>query len=458
MNKKLIITASVIITLGLAAVFLYPRVFQQKTERTILYWTDPMIPGDRSDHPGKSPMGMDRTPVYADEAQPESVATGKEEESYYTCPMHPSVRTDRPGACPVCGMALVKKTTEKEMSRSEHSSLGAVTMSTSQQVLANVSTTIAEWRKLRKEIRAVGKIDYAEPNFRHISTRFPGRLEHLYLTYTGQKVKKGDPVADVYSPEVISAQQEFLLALDSYNESKDIQGTTSSGAAALLEQSREKLVRWGITETQIDELQKSKRVKELFTIHSPITGTVLKKSVDPQHYAATGEDMYDVADLSSVWLYADMYEYELKGLKIGQAVEATSNAYPGEVFRGKVTFISPTIEASSRTVRVRAEFDNPHEKLKPEMFVNAAIKIELQASVVVPVTAVLSTGNRQVVWVQKSERVFEPRVVTLGDRAGEFYQVLSGLEEGDTIVSSGGYLIDSESQLETAMTSGHEQH
>lgn len=459
MNKKLIIGIAVLVALGLAGVFLYPKVFHQKTERKILYWTDSMIPGDRSDHPGKSPMGMERTPVYAEEAQSESVATGgHEEESYYTCPMHPSVRKDRPGACPVCGMALVKKTVEKNTSSAEKSAHGAVTVSASKQVLANVSTMVVKRMRLQKEIRAVGRIDYAEPNFRHISTRFPGRLEHLYLTYTGQKVRKGDPVADVYSPEAISAQQEFLLSLNSYSTSTDAQGAASSGAAALLEQSREKLVRWGITETQIAELQRSRKVKELVTIYSPITGTVLKKSVDPQHYAAAGEDIYDVADLSTVWVYADVYEYELKGLKGGQVVEATSEAYPGEVFRGKITFISPTIEPSSRTVSVRAQFPNPNEKLKPEMFVNAKIKIDLPISVAVPVTAVLSTGQRQVVWVKKTDGVFEPRLVTLGERAGNYYQILSGIYEGETVVTSGGYLIDSESQLQTATTSGHEGH
>jgi Cu(I)/Ag(I) efflux system membrane fusion protein len=262
----------------------------------------------------------------------------------------------------------------------------------------------------------------------------------------------------VYSPEAISAQQEFLLALNSYTASGGAQGAVSSGTASLLEQSSEKLVRWGITETQIAELQQSRKVKELVTIYSPITGTVLKKSVDPQHYAAAGEDIYDVADLSTVWVYASVYEYELKGLKGGQVVEATSEAFPGEVFRGKITFVSPTIEPSSRTVSVRAEFSNPNEKLKPEMFVNAAIKIDLPMSIAVPVTAVLSTGQRQVVWVKKTDGVFEPRLVTLGERAGNYYQILSGIDEGETVVTSGGYLIDSESQLQTAVTGGHEQH
>ena len=458
MNKKLIISTTVIIMLGLAGVLLYPKVFHQKAERKVLYWTDSMIPGDRSDHPGKSPMGMERTPVYADETQPESVTTGGEQESYYTCAMHPSVRSDRPGACPVCGMALVKKTADKATLAHDHSEVGTVKVSASKQVLANVSTMVVKRMRLQKEIRAVGKINYAEPNFRHISTRFPGRLDHLYLTYTGQQVKKGDPVADVYSPEAISAQQEFLLALDSYNVSKDAQPVSTNGAAALLGQSREKLSRWGITETQIAELQQSRKVKELITIHSPISGTVLKKSVDPQHYAATGEDMYDVADLSTVWLYADVYEYELKRLNVGQVVEAASEAYPGEVFRGKITFISPTIEPSSRTVSVRAAFPNPNDRLKPEMFVNATIKIELPISVGVPVSAVLLTGQRQVVWVKKTDGVFEPRLVTIGERAGDYYQILSGIEEGETVVTSGGYLIDSESQLQTATTSGHEQH
>jgi len=188
---------------------------------------------------------------------------------YYTCPMHPSVRSDRPGSCPVCGMDLVKKTISADTTHPVQQTLGAVTVSPSQQVLANVSTTVAERMRLHKKIRAVGTITAAEPNIRRISARFPGRLDHLYLTYTGQTVRKGDPVADVYSPEAISAQQEYLLALGSSE-------SAVGSEAGLLAQSREKLLRWGFTEKQIARLGQTRKVQDVVTIFSPISGTVLQ--------------------------------------------------------------------------------------------------------------------------------------------------------------------------------------
>ena len=211
MKKNVIIGLMMFVLAGAVVVFVYPKPFS-KHERNILYWTDSMIPGDRSDHPGKSPMGMDRTPVYADESHPESSSEAQADSSYYTCPMHPSVHKNKPGACPVCGMALVKKSTRQEADGSNLDGLGRVSLSPTQRVMANVTTTAVERKTLRRELPAVGIVDFAEPNYLHISMRFAGRLDKLYLTYTGQPVHKGDPVADVYSPEAISAQQEYLLA------------------------------------------------------------------------------------------------------------------------------------------------------------------------------------------------------------------------------------------------------
>jgi Cu(I)/Ag(I) efflux system membrane fusion protein len=448
MNRKILISLVVTVIVGFAVFYFYQKVFPSKPERKILYWTDSMIPGDRSDHPGTSPMGMERTPVYADEVQAESPP----QKSYYTCPMHPSVHKDGPGACPICGMTLVKKTDGVVISDNEQHSLQTVTISPSRQVLANVSTSVARRMALQKEIRAVGKIDYAESNYRNISARFPGRLEKLYLTYTGQHVRKGDPVADVYSPEAISAQKEYLLAKDSYDQVKDANEIFSSSAFSLLEQSKQKLLLWGFTQEQLQQLGESKQVNNNLTIYSPISGTVLKKNVDPQHYAAAGENMYDVADLSTVWIYVDVYEYEMNGIKIGQHVEVTSDSYPDETFSGTVNFISPTVDPSGRTVKVRAELPNLNEKLKPEMFVTATLKITLPPSIVVPTNAVLSTGTKQIVWIRQREGVFEPRFVKVGERSEDNIQILNGINVGDTVVTSGGYLIDSESQLQATQT------
>ena len=367
--------------------------------------------------------------------------------------MHPSVRSDKPGACPVCGMSLVEVTeTEKEETDNEHQTLGDITISPSKKILANVSTTVAKKMKLQKEIQAVGKIDYAEPNYKHISARFSGRIEKLFVTFTGKKIKQGAAVAGMYSPEIISAQKEFILAANSFEEVQQ-SGIDLSDAQTLLEQAKQKLIRLGFTDEQISELQQTKQEKEVVTIFSPISGTVIKKNVDVQQYVNVGENLFDVVDLSTVWLNADVFENEIQFIKLGQEVEATSEAFPNEKFIGKIIFISSTIDATSRTIKVRIEFPNTNEKLKLEMFVNAKIKIDLEEEIVDPISSIISTGNHNVVYVQKSEKVFEPRNVTLGTKTNDYVQIFSGIEEGETVVTSGGYLLDSESQLQADIES-----
>lgn len=379
-------------------------------------------------------------------------------EEIYTCPMHPSVRQNRPGACPVCGMALVKASAGYEMKDAALAAMEHVSLNPTKRVLANVATSVAKSVPLQKEITAYGKIEYAEPLYSHISMRFSGRLEKLYITYEGAKVKKGDPVLDVYSPEAVSAQQEFILALRSVEQSQGADTLLAQSARSLLAESRQKLLNWGFTEAQIADLEQSRKVKTVVTFYSPVSGTVLRKNVNVQHYATTGEDVYDVADLSTVWMYIDVYEFEIQWIKLGQRVEAVTDAYPGQTFRGKITFIDPTVNPATRTMRVRVEFPNKDERLKPEMYTTASIRISQPATVAVPSTAVLMTGRRTVVWVQVEDGVFEPRVVTVGSSDGTFTHILSGIKEGERVVSSGGYLIDSESQLLLPATSGHHGH
>ena len=334
-----------------------------------------------------------------------------------------------------------------------------VTLSPRQRVLANVSTVPVERRTLKKEVTAVGIIDFAEPNLRHITMRFPGRLEQLFLTYTGQKVRTGGPVATVYSPEAISAQEEFILALNAFDRAKETDSTTTSNALMLLSQSKEKLLRWGFSPGQIKTLQQSKDVKNLVTISSPIAGTVVKKNVDPQHYAIAGEVIYDVADLSTLWMYADIYEQDMRYVKVGQTIQMTSDAYSNEIFTGKITFTDPVMNGDTRTVRVRTEISNREGKLKPQMYVTVKIIVTLPEALVVPVSSVLSTGKRNVVWVESSPNMFELRNVELGARTESFQEIISGIRNGEKIAASGGFLIDAESSLQNPNTahphSGH---
>jgi Cu(I)/Ag(I) efflux system membrane fusion protein len=458
MKRNVIIGFIMLVLIGAVIVFIYPKPFS-KPERKILYWTDAMIPGDRSDHPGKSPMGMDRTPVYAGESRPESSGEAQADSSYYTCPMHPSVHKDKPGACPVCGMALVKKSAQQEKADVDVANINGVSLSPTQRVMANVTTATVERKALKKEVTAVGVVDFAEPNYLRISMRFPGRLDKLYLTYTGQDVRKGDPVADVYSPEAISAQQEYLLALESSKELKNAPENVAVAAKDLYNQARQKLLRWGFTEQQVNKLDETSEIARIVTMLSPINGTVMKKNVDPQHYAAMGEDIYEVADLSTVWIYLDMYEKDIRFVRVGQTVRTTTEAYPNETFVGRVAFIDPVLNADTRTMRVRTEFANSGGKLKPNMYVKASIAVPSMNTLVIPASSIMSTGKRSIVWVEVQPNAFEPRDVMIGTSTETYAEVVSGLNEGERVAETGGFLIDSESSLqqprETDVHVGH---
>lgn len=364
---------------------------------------------------------------------------------YYTCPMHPSVRSDKPGACPICHMTLVKVSATREHTNSSQGR-ESVTVSASEQIRANVSTATVESKVLTKEIMAVGKIDLAEPNTQQITSRFGGRIERLFVSFVGQKIRAGDPVAEIYSPDAVASQREFLVALNS--------STASSGESELLKQTRLKLKLWGFTDQQLDQLAKDQTPSITVTIYSPISGTVLKKTVDLQQYVSTGEPLFDVSDLRRVWLQLDIYETDIAAVHIGQAVEAFIDATPSHTIRGKVSFISPTLDAATRTARVRAILDNSSENLRPEMYMHAKILVPLPKSIVVPTTAVVSNGRKDIVWIEREPGRFEPRQVLLGERSGEFYQVLDGLHEGETVAARGAYLIDSESQLRLATDGG----
>lgn len=396
---------------------------------------------------------------------------GKAEKYIYTCPMHPSVIKDRPGACPVCGMNLVKKSVIdrsasggqvseaiKQEKMSEIGSVGKemeqVTLSPTQRLLANVATEPVTRRNLSKEIYTVGKIDYDETNLAHVAARIGGRVDKLYVDFTGKEVKKGEPLLEIYSPDLVSAQQEYLLALNAYEKLKSGSlDEATQNAQSLLEASQEKLLLWGITEDQITELKTTKKVKTHMVIYSPASGTVIEKFVREGMYVMEGENLYDIADLKNVWMFGDIYESEISDVKMGEEVEVKTQAYPDEVFTGRISFIEPVLNPVTRTAKIRADFPNPQHKLKPEMYVEVKIKSgQNQNCLTIPASAVINTGHRVVAWVEKEPNVFVPRDVKLGEKLGDFYVVLDGLSEGEMVASQGGFLIDSEAQLRAGMT------
>lgn len=360
----------------------------------------------------------------------------------YTCSMHPVVSSDKPGACPICGMALEKRSGLFIGSAKAAEEKFQLTLPADRQVLANVAASKAEYRRLERSISTVGTVDYSEQRLYHVPSRVPGRIEKLFVDFTGAFVQKGEPLFVIYSPDLVTAQKEYLL-----NVPKAGSATRSSDSSFLLA-ARERLLLWGITPEQLESIASGDTIYTRLTIYSPRSGVVTARNKLAGSYVLEGDVVYDIADLSVVWVWAEIYEYEIAGVSAGTPVSVTSQAYPGKKFTGRVSFISPEVNKDSRTIRVRAELENTDLLLKPGMYVDVEAKVPTSKKVLaIPAAAVLETGNRQVVWIKVNANTFEPRAVSLGVRGGDWQEVLSGIQEGEEVVSSGGYLLDSEAQL-----------
>ncbi|HXG08483.1 MAG TPA: efflux RND transporter periplasmic adaptor subunit [Gemmataceae bacterium] len=411
----------------------------------------------------------------------------------WTCSMHPQIRQPQPGRCPICGMELVPvgQLAQEQARLAEQ---------------AGIATEEIKYRELFKEIRTVGKLDYAERRIAYITARIAGRIERVYADFPGIQVKKGDHLVDIYSPELLVTVQNLLDAVQRGNQD-------------LAEMSRDRLRFWGILPEQIRAIEKTGRWKPLLTIHAPIGGTVIEKAVREGQYVKEGDMLYRIADLDPLWLYLDIYEYDLAWVRYGQSVEVTIEAYPGETFRGTVVFIDPFLNDQTRTVKVRVNLPNPQGKLKPALYASAVLRVRLQADgtpeptglegkylcpmhpeivrdqpgrcplcempleripdtrppshthtpphtshggepakvLAVPVSAVLDTGRRKIAYRQTPEGNYELVELQVGPRAegkndaGKtvgYFPVRAGLKAGDRVVVRGGFLLDSQAQIE----------
>jgi Cu(I)/Ag(I) efflux system membrane fusion protein len=368
------------------------------------------------------------------------------QDDYWTCSMHPQVRMDSPGVCPICNMDLIKKIAdEKPETSSEADMTNMVTLSGNKQVLANVSTIVVKKENLQEQLTAYSYLDFVENNRKTISARFNGRIEKLFVDKTGDYIKKGQPLFEIYSPDLVQAQNEYLIALNN-----------SSNSTSLLKASKKKLEIFGLTSEQIHVLEKTKEINLALTYYSPISGTVIEKKVQEGVYVNEGTTIYDVAELSTLWNIAEVYENNLNAVKVGSPVKLHLRAYPGEEFNGRVTFIYPVINSQTRTVKVRSEFSSLGGRLKPQMYGETIFNRAGGQGLLVPSDAVIIAGKRAVVWAKAGDGMFEARSVTIGNRIGDKYHIVSGLNEGDEIASTGGFLIDSESQLKTGAPTGHQ--
>lgn len=377
--------------------------------------------------------------------------------------MHPQIIQDRPGQCPICGMDLVKKGEIDQEDQSDHDLDGAdissVKLSPSQQVLANVQTERVKTMQFQGEKTFNGYVKINESKFAHISTAVSGKIVKMFVSFEGEMVRKGQKVLEIYSPELVSTQKEYLLALDNFNQVKTSGNRLAiEQAQSLVSSSRERLILWEMTYAQIDELERTRSVKTTTIQYSKYSGIITKKYVHVGHWAMAGEDIYDVADLSSVWVIANIYESDMQYIKNGQTAEIYSTAYPDEVMRAKINFINPVFNPESRTLEVRIDVSNKDMKLKPDMYLKVKINTYVTQSISVPKNAVIRTGEHNYVYIEKEKGVYEPKEVQIGYEQDGYYAITSGLAEGDLVVTSGGFLIDSESQIQKGFTSGHENH
>ncbi len=453
----------VLLVLGAAGVFYFQgfRFMRHSVapsgtqERKLLCYVSPTDPNYYRQEPGKDPQGQDLVPVYeGDAAVPpgltRSPGEGERKIKYWISPMDPGYVRDKPGKAP-CGMDLVPV---YEDTATEKAGAGSIAVSPHVLQSMGVRTAKVQVLPLSRNIRAVSRVIFNERQIRQVSTKINGWVDKLQVRATGDPVRQGQLLLSIYSPELVSTQQEYLLALKNWRAmEKNAFPDLREQARRLLEASRQRLQFWDVPADQIQALERTGEVRKHLTLNSPVNGVVIKREVAEGQYVAAGQTLLQVADLSTVWVEADIYEYELPWVRVGQPGVMTLTYLPGESFRGRVQFIYPFLSGATRTARVRLEFPNPKLRLKPDMYAQVEIKVPLgQPTPVVPSEAVLDTGEKQHVFIALGDGRFEPREVTLGlQGSDDRFQVLSGLTGGEEVVTSAQFLLDSESRFREAI-------
>jgi membrane fusion protein, copper/silver efflux system len=354
---------------------------------------------------------------------------------YWVDPMHPQYRSDKPGKAPDCGMDLVAVYEEP-----------TARLAPERQQLIGVQTGVAEVRSLGRSIRTVGRVAVDETRLYKVTAKFDGYIEKLYVNVTGQTIRKGQPLFTVYSPDLFATQQEYLLALRAAQQ-----------LPSLLAAARQRLLLWDVTAAEIRELERSGTARKSVTIYAAASGVVLNKVAVEGARVTAGEPLFEIANLDRVWIQADVYESDLPFIRRGAPATTTLSYLPGRTWAGRVTFIAPIVDPMTRTVKVRSEFENADGALKPDMFGDVVIEQPARQVIAVPDSAVLQTGTRAVVYIVKNDGTFEPREVAVGTKSDGFYEVRSGLETGERVVTQANFLVDSESRLSNQKAEGRKQ-
>jgi RND family efflux transporter MFP subunit len=412
----------------------------------------------------------------------------------YTCAMHPFILSDTPGSCPICGMTLTPVRSDSASTASgggkkdrkilfyrnpmnpdvtspvpakddmgmdyvpvyedEGSDGGTIRVDPNTVQSIGVRTSVVTTGELKKTIRTVGRIAYDESRIATVNSKVSGWIEKLHVDTTGQEVRKGEPLIDIYSPDLVSAQQEYLIARGHFGKVKDSPfPDVVNSARELLASARKRLDNWDIDDAQVERLERTGEVRKTLTLFSPFHGVVVSKSVFDGARVMTGMELFRIADISRIWVQADVYEYELPWVKQGAPATVTLDYLPGRKFRGTVTYVYPYLEGKTRTATARIELVNPGVLLKPDMYAHVELHPRVKGrTVLIPSDAIIRSGIRNVVFIDRGEGRFQPREVSLGVEGEEgTVQVLSGLSGGERIVVSAQFLLDSESSLKEAL-------
>jgi Cu(I)/Ag(I) efflux system membrane fusion protein len=331
---------------------------------------------------------------------------------------------------------------------------GTVTIAPERLQMIGVKYEAVARRPLEKVIRTVGRVAVDERRLAKVTIKFHGWIEKLLVSAVGDHVKKGDVLFTIYSPDLVATQEEYLLALESRKQLGESEfPEVARGSKDLLDSARHRFHLWDIGDEHIRQLERTGQVLRTLPIHSPITGTVIRKEVLQGAHVEAGDELYTIADLSHIWILADVYEYELGFVKHNQKATVTLSYAPGTVLNGIVGFVYPTLDPKTRTAKVRVELDNADDKLKPDMYANVELQADLGTKLAIPQEAVIESGQKQVVFLHHGGGRLEPRLIQTGAKTGAWYEVIEGLKEGDHVVTSANFLIDSESRLKAVVDS-----
>jgi RND family efflux transporter MFP subunit len=438
----------------------------------------PMHPTYVSDRPGDCPIcNMKLVPIKDDKSTVQPAVAAPDEKTahikagQFYCPMHPNVVSNAPGTCPECNMNLVEKKTQPAgheghaMDASAATVPGRVSVSLSAEKRQMIGLTLSkvEKRNLTRTVRTSAVVQHDETRYARISPRFAGWVRKLHVNFTGAPVEKGEPLFTVYSPELFSTENEYLIAWRAAKQLKESAPPTQRESAdALLESARTRLALFEIGEEEIRELEQRGKASPELLFRAPFSGHVLVKTAVEGKSFMSGDSLYEIADLSHVWLRAYVFEFEMPLILAGQDAVINFPYLNNESFPGKVTFIYPHIEAQSRRGEIRLELDNPHHRIRPDMWANVEVGINAGEKLTVPASSVINTGQRYIAFVEGEDQHLQPREVKIGMRTDDYYEVVSGLNNGEQVVTRALFLVDSESQLKAAIagmsTAGGHQH